>query len=408
MRRAASTSPFHRGSPLRTSLAQFASVTPNETSSDSNSREQAFKRIAFIGILCLGIPAAAFAALEGISSLVLFTRAAFIATRPLFPEEVSTEYDSEFGWIAKKSFSSPSLYGPGVGLSTNARGFRGIAPVADEVPNGKRRLVCSGDSFTLGWGVADNETWCSQLSSVNLDAVNMGQGGYGIDQAYLWYRRDGRTLEHDVHLLAFVTHDFARMAMDRFLGYAKPRLVIDADSLRVAGVPVVRRDKARLARRFERAVKTLRTSELVGGLTRGSATPRSDLPPDSAGTRAVFAHLVAQLDQLNRAKKSRLVLVYLPTIDDFTNDGAKAWREQTRLIADSLDVTFIDLIPELRTLSKSEAQQLYFTERDEMRFVGATGHFNVAGNRWAAQAIKRRLDSLGIVQRGDAIARATR
>jgi lysophospholipase L1-like esterase len=390
-----------------TAFAQYASVT-SETLGVSDAHKRSFKRIAFIGIFCLGIPAAAFAALEGMSSLVLFARAAFVATRPLFPEEVSTEYDSEFGWIAKKSFSSPNLYGPGVGLSTNSRGFRGMAPVSDVVPNGKRRLVCSGDSFTLGWGVADDETWCSQLGDGNLDAVNMGQGGYGIDQAYLWYRRDGRTLEHDVHLFAFVTHDFTRMAMDRFLGYAKPRLVLDADSLRVVGVPVVRRDKARLARRFERAVKTLRTSQLLGGLTRGSAAPRGDPAPDSAGTRAVFARLVAELDQVNRAKHSRLVLVYLPNIDDFTNDGASAWREQTRRIADSLGVAFVDLIPELRRLSKRESQQLYFSERDEMRFIGATGHFNAEGSRWAARAIKARLDSLGVVGRGNTIARAAR
>ena len=29
----------------------------------------------------------------------------------------------------------------------------------------------------------------------------MGQGGYGIDQAYLWYKRDGTKLDHDVQIL---------------------------------------------------------------------------------------------------------------------------------------------------------------------------------------------------------------
>lgn len=76
--------------------------------------------------------------------------------------------------MAKKSFSSPNFYGPGVGLNTNSRGFRGMMPVSDAVPNGKLRIVCSGDSFTLGWGVGDDEAWCAQLASDETDVVNMG------------------------------------------------------------------------------------------------------------------------------------------------------------------------------------------------------------------------------------------
>lgn len=148
-------------------------------------------------------------------------------------ERLNTEYDPDLGWISKKSFAAQDMYGPGVALHTNARGFRGQDAVADSVATGKRRVVCSGDSFTLGHGVADEETWCSVLGSDALETVNMGQLGYGIDQAYLWYMRDARTLDHHVHLLAFVTDDFRRMALDRFLGYAKPLLSPQGDSLGV-------------------------------------------------------------------------------------------------------------------------------------------------------------------------------
>jgi len=376
-------------------IAQLARVISSEIAGVRRSR---IKRVLLAAILILGIPAAAFVALEGLSSLALFARATFVASQPLFAEEVSTAYDSEFGWVAKKSFSSPDFYGPGVGLHTNSRGFRGLMPTPDGVPNGKLRLVCSGDSFTLGWGVADDETWCAQLASEQMDVVNMGQGGYGIDQAYLWYRRDGLTLDHDIHILAFVTHDFARMAMDRFLGYAKPRLVVDADSLRLVGVPVPRRDRARFTRRFSRAVDGLRTAQLVSGLTpRAGNDEAGDSRPDASSTSDVFARLVAQLHRINSAKHSRLVLVYLPGVGDFTNDASLLWRNQTRRIADSLGVPLIDLIPELRKLAKRDVQNMYFNARDELRFVGATGHFNAAGNRWAADVIRAHLDSLGAI-----------
>jgi hypothetical protein len=378
-------------------LAQFGNVTPSATAGVRSTRSR-LKRIAFAAILILGIPTAVIAALEGLSSLALFARASFVAAQPLFAEEVSTEYDREVGWIAKKSFSSPNFYGPGVGLNTNARGFRGMMPVSDPVPNGKRRVVCSGDSFTLGWGVADDDAWCAQLASDQVEVVNMGQGGYGIDQAYLWYRRDGLTLDHDVHILAFVTHDFARMAMDQFLGYGKPRFVVEADSLRLVGVPVPRRDRERFARRFARAVHQLRTAQLVSGLSRRAVVEGDDVPaPEAGGVRDVFARLVGELHRINHAKQSRLVLVYLPAIDDFTNDAALSWRSATRRIADSLGVSMIDLVPELRKREKMEVRNMYFSARDEMRFTGATGHFNAAGNRWAADIIRARLDSLEAV-----------
>lgn len=104
-------------------------------------------------------------------------------------------------------------------------------------------MICSGDSFTLGYGVRDDETWCHQLMQLDdrLETVNMGQGGYGFDQAYLWFRRDGVRLAHHVQVFAFISDDFRRMERVEFIGYAKPVLRVVGDSLRVDNVPVPRR-----------------------------------------------------------------------------------------------------------------------------------------------------------------------
>jgi hypothetical protein len=285
-------------------------------------------------------------------------------------------------------------------MHTNSRGFRGRAEVTDAKPNGKRRLVCSGDSFTLGVGVGDDHPWCHLLASETLETVNMGQGGYGIDQAYLWYKRDAKAMEHDLHLLSFVTDDFTRMARVSFLGYAKPKLELDGDSLRVEGVPTPRRHRARTTLRLLEAVRKLRVFELMGGQTRrapdqraSAAAPR--VRADTAGTRDVFARVVADLKRLNAAKNSRFAIIYMPDATDYANDGATVWREQARIIADSLGVPFIDMVAELRKLSKLDAPALYLREEDEVALAGAAGHFNVEGNRWAAGIIRARLESLG-------------
>jgi hypothetical protein len=132
------------------------------------------------------------------------------------------------------------MYGPRAYLRTNAQRFRNNADVARAVPSGRLRIICSGDSFTLGYGVSNDDAWCNRLAVLDhrIDAINMGQGGYGIDQAYLKYTRDASSIDHDVQILAFITEDFGRMRSATFLGYPKPVLVLDHGALAVRNVPV--------------------------------------------------------------------------------------------------------------------------------------------------------------------------
>jgi hypothetical protein len=344
------------------------------------------------------LPLATFVVLEGASSLVLLTQQVAGALRPRRAEEASTEYDAGIGWMAKKSFEALDWYAPGVALHTNARGFRGTDVIDDAVPAGMRRVVCSGDSFTLGYGVGDRETWCAQLATPGWQAVNMGQGAYGLDQAYLWYARDARAMAHDVHVVAVITEDFRRMESDRFRNRGKPRLAVRGDSLVVLGVPVSRGSIWWEAGLFP-AVRSLRTAQLAGRLTSSAAPQRqSSRATEGQGTRfkengAVVARVVAELARLNAAKASTLLLVYLPVDTDFQTDASGPWREAMRSIADSLGVPLIDLIPAQRSLGREAMQELYIADTDAA-FASSARHFTVAGNRWAATLIRAVLDSV--------------
>jgi len=120
-------------------------------------------------------------------------------------ERKHTRYDAELGWVSVPSTTVKDLYGPGRTLTVNAQGFRGKREYAKTPPPGVTRILCSGDSFTLGWGVDDGDAWSALLQQrPGLEVVNMGQGGYGIDQSYLWWRRDGGSISYDVHLLAVI------------------------------------------------------------------------------------------------------------------------------------------------------------------------------------------------------------
>src|SRR5262245_61369217 len=168
---------------------------------------------------------ALFALLEGAASLL------FIANqirRTPAAEASYSRYDETLGWVSQPNVTRPDMYGPGVYLRTNSEGFRNDRDFARAVPPGKTRIICSGDSFTLGFGVNNDQAWCQRIAAINpqFETVNLGQGGYGFDQAYLLYMRAGRELDHQVHLFAFITDDFKRMQSDQFLGYGKPVLGI--------------------------------------------------------------------------------------------------------------------------------------------------------------------------------------
>ena len=103
--------------------------------------------------------------LEGLCSLGLFAVDLAAGGRRPVAERQHTEYDAELGWINRPSLSIPDLYGPGRSLHTNSLCLRATCEYQNKVAPGVVRLLCSGDSFTLGYGLDDQDTWCAKLES---------------------------------------------------------------------------------------------------------------------------------------------------------------------------------------------------------------------------------------------------
>jgi hypothetical protein len=326
---------------------------------------------------------------EGVSSVILFSRSLSAKGEPTLPERRHARYDATLGWVSIPNLAVRDMYGRGVFLRTNARGFRGHRETGVSVPNGKVRVICSGDSFTLGYGVDDDHAWCQMLASLDhrLEPVNMGQGGYGTDQAFLWYQRDGRILNHDLHIFAFITDDFVRMEASQYLGYGKPVLDLVAGRLVVKNVPVPRRKwYTRVAVRAGAAVRRLKAYELAAGaFGRVRSDPRSGNEVIRDRTVDVALKVFAALQQTNDAKKSALVLVHLPAKWDYPSSASERLRQ--RLAAESIKRgwTYVDLIPEMRSLPPKQFEASFFADH---------GHYTAAGNAWVAQKLYQRISAL--------------
>ena len=314
---------------------------------------------------------------EGVASYILLIRD--ITTTAPIAERRHTQYDPELGWINIPNIDIADMYGPGIYLKTNAQGFRNDYVFEVKVPDGKHRVICSGDSYTLGYGVANDHTWCQLLAAIDpqIEPVNMGQGGYGVDQAYLWFMRDGKQLEYDTHIFAFNMSDFRRMQSDRFLGYAKPVLAMEEGKLMATNVPV-----ARFTYKFPWLttnwdnLKGLRTVQFFNrALTKLALTAKQADTQADEETRKVVLKIFEDLKTLSQQRSSEFILVYLPTRADLTRDTSKDWIEFVEQAAADLDIPFINLIASFQSLPYEDAVGLF------------AGHFSENGNEVVAEMI---------------------
>ena len=115
-------------------------------------------RIVRLVVVNVAVLAVLFALVEGLSSLALFVHTTTF--HGVMAERQTSAYDAELGWVALPNLRLRDFYRPGATLSTNNLGFRGTTDLDPAAPAARTRIICSGDSFTLGYGVDDEETWC--------------------------------------------------------------------------------------------------------------------------------------------------------------------------------------------------------------------------------------------------------
>lgn len=147
-------------------------------------------------------------------------------------------YDPDLGWSHGPGGMDPPLYfadRDGVRVAQVERDGHALADQPD--------IICLGDSFTHGDEVEFAATWPHRLAlRSGRRVVNLGVGGYGIDQAALRYelsKAAGRLV-----LLGLISGDFERALTPiyNFRGgglKTKPMFIEGPDGLQVANRPAL-------------------------------------------------------------------------------------------------------------------------------------------------------------------------
>lgn len=302
------------------------------------------------------------------------------------PEEVWTEYDSELGWFHQKNKQVVLRKGKilAVDLATNNFGFRGTRNYERKRPAGIKRIMVLGDSFIFGWGVRDHETFSAQmeLENPNLEVINLGVAGYGLDQISLSFKKIGEPFRPDFVFIGIFPEDFWR-ATRAFTdaGYAKPYYSISkSGGLTLHNVPVPKPQQMRIGQ-FPEVIKhsfveklllhsalyrLARKTLLRLGRDVGILDPSID--EEWLLGRAILRKLTADI----RSLQAEPVLLVIPPKEWLKNRKLTSLQKSLNRFAERERVPIIDLTPFLsKVVSETELTDYYI--KDEWHWT-AKGH----------------------------------
>jgi hypothetical protein len=163
------------------------------------------------------------------------------------------QFDSDLGWTLKPEYVASN------GRISQMDGIRTARRFTFEKPAGVLRIAAFGDSFTYGWDVSTDGAWVTLLDRMSpmIEALNFGVSGYGLDQAYLRYMRDGKKYSPDIVLIGYMSENIARH-VNRYRPfyqievaepYTKPRFLLKGKGLVLDPNPV--RDREEILRAID-------------------------------------------------------------------------------------------------------------------------------------------------------------
>lgn len=119
--------------------------------------------------------------------------------------------------------------------SYDAQGFRIMPPA----PAGGAPILATGDSYTLGDEVTNDESWPAVLQGlVGRRTINAGVAAFGFDQTVLRTEQLAAKLRPAAIVVGFIADDLRRAELSRAWGAEKPYFTLNDGALALHNVPV--------------------------------------------------------------------------------------------------------------------------------------------------------------------------
>jgi len=292
-------------------------------------------------------------------------------------EEKHAQYDQELGWVNTPNVQLRDHYGPGKTITINSQGLRGLQ---DHERDDVFRVICLGDSFTLGYGVDDRETFPFLLNDKlqsDVEVVNMGQGGYSVGQDYLWLKRLAPTLKPKLVVCVFITEDFRRLGTVRTAnGFGTPQFDVIGDSIEVSNIPVPAKLSVGESLPVAYNFTTTLTRHSVLARSLANMVPGEEIDPDEHALY-VGAHILLEIQRLCQKIDCGMVVALTPTLPEvFDVSAAVRYQQYVNALSGFLSeqgIPFRDLSP---AFDQAVAQSYFLDE--------AFHHYSPQGNEVVA------------------------
>jgi len=286
------------------------------------------------------------------------------------PETQWHRFDSEIGWVPNNGMS---FITNGKTVSFNSLGFRG-----EEVDSSKQHIILVGDSVTFGYGVNDNETIDYYLNNKfeNLQTINLGVTGYGLDQSYIRLKKSIDNLNPKyIIVIIYTGNDFEDTISDTtFSRKSKPLFILEDGELELINSDVKENSCINL---FS---KSWTLNKFLPNFLLDIICNTKTL--DIEDGQLVISSLIDEINSLAIQHNSTILFVLSPKID---KDGNLAGRHNLfREILESKGYNYLDYYSELNGRNY-DIQSLYLDYQ----------HYTPEGNKLFSEII---LDSLGETQ----------
>ncbi len=146
------------------------------------------------------------------------------------PPKTLNQFDATVGWSKtpdRKVHRKTSEYD--VHFAINELGLRDDRDLTVEKPEGTQRVICLGDSFTLGYTVERQHLFVDQLENWwqaedrKVQVINTGTEGYSTDQEVAWLLENGDAWQPDLVLLFAYENDLYYNGATHYRYFPKPR-----------------------------------------------------------------------------------------------------------------------------------------------------------------------------------------
>lgn len=273
-------------------------------------------------------------------------------------------HDPLLGWRMRPgSFSA--------GVSVNQSGFRGTREYAVERAAGVRRIMLLGDSMFFGLGIKDQETLGAQLEKrlPGVEVLNASANGWGADQQYLYWMKEGQRFDPDIVIVGFYVDDYTRTSAT-CREYLKPRLEAEGDRLVVTQTPIPKPEDLpeRGVPTFNGRLRVIELAQYVWQRTRWKLFGKYQSEERFQRSSKVVRLITKELRETTIDRGKHLLVAMIPShLYEREFDATRIHNEVARILGEQ-KIPSLDLAPVLRKAETSEfsiyaEQTAHFTPR---------------------------------------------